>query len=92
MLLPLNVLCSIAVLFPQQFLYFINILQEEDLYKAFANDNPELGVEAIRVPRDPQTSISKGFAFVLFKTKVRVLWTCLTGTLVYPELGTYTQF
>lgn len=44
-------------------------VEEEDLYKAFANDNPELSVEAIRVPRDPQTSISKGFGFVLFKTK-----------------------
>ncbi|XP_024401272.1 uncharacterized protein [Physcomitrium patens] len=44
-------------------------VEEEDLYKAFATDNPELDVEAIRVPRDPQTSISKGFAFVLFKTK-----------------------
>lgn len=45
-------------------------MQEEDLYTVFANDNPELGVEAIRVPRDPKTSIGKGFGFVLFKTKV----------------------
>lgn len=54
------------------FFYFINISQDEDLYKAFATDKPEMGVEAIRVPRDPQTSISKGFGFVLFKTKVRI--------------------
>ena len=47
-------------------------MQEEDLYTVFANDNPELGVEAIRVPRDPKTSIGKGFGFVLFKTKVMI--------------------
>lgn len=47
-------------------------VQEEDLYTVFASDNPELGVEAIRVPRDPKTSIGKGFGFVLFKTKVMI--------------------
>ena len=48
------------------------MLQKEDLYKDFANDNLEVNVKAIRIPRDPQISISKGFGFVLFKTKVRV--------------------
>lgn len=46
-------------------------MQDEDIYAVFANDNPELSVEAIRLPRDPKTSIGKGFGFVLFKTKVR---------------------
>ncbi len=46
-------------------------LQDEDLYAVFGtNLDPEMGVEAIRVPRDPQTSIGKGFGFVLFKSKV----------------------
>jgi hypothetical protein len=46
-------------------------LQDEDLYAVFGtNLDPEMSVEAIRVPRDPQTSIGKGFGFVLFKSKV----------------------
>ena len=42
-------------------------IQDEELYQIFT---PELDVEAIRVVRDPHTSLSKGIAFVLFKTKV----------------------
>ncbi|CAM6027670.1 unnamed protein product [Sphagnum balticum] len=45
-------------------------VEDEDLYAVFGtNLDPEMGVEAIRVPRDPQTSIGKGFGFVLFKSK-----------------------
>lgn len=66
----ISVLLHLNVVYYLASIDHINVIQEEDLYKAFATDNPELDVEAIRVPRDPQTSISKGFAFVLFKTKV----------------------
>jgi RNA recognition motif-containing protein len=46
-------------------------VEDEDLYAVFGtNLDPEMSVEAIRVPRDPQTSIGKGFGFVLFKSKV----------------------
>jgi hypothetical protein len=72
------------------------ILQEEDLYKVFANDNPELSVEAIRVPRDPQSSISKGFGFVLFKTEVRVRldisYSCVLGAGIQLELWNFQSY
>ena len=48
--------------------------QDEEVIKLFSDTSvaPELqgAVEAVRVVRDPATNIGKGFAFVLFKTKV----------------------
>ena len=50
-------------------------LQDEEVITLFSDASvaPELqgAVEAVRVVRDPATNIGKGFAFVLFKTKVR---------------------
>lgn len=48
-------------------------VKDEELYQTFgAGKSPEMGIEAVRVVRDPQTSLSKGIAFVLFKTKAGV--------------------
>ena len=51
-------------------------LQDEDLIQLFTGDEapPSLRgeLEAVRVVRDKATKIGKGFAFVLFRTKVCV--------------------
>lgn len=45
-------------------------VKDEELYKTFGvGKSPELDIEAVRVVRDPQTSLSKGIAYVLFKTE-----------------------
>lgn len=51
------------------------MLQEEELYQLFCGVN-QLGpsIEAIRVIRDPSTSLGKGIAYVLFKTRVRFMF------------------
>ncbi|RRT33520.1 hypothetical protein B296_00056640 [Ensete ventricosum] len=47
--------------------------QDEELYQLFCGVSEiESNVEAIRVVRDPQTSLGKGIAYVLFKTRVRL--------------------
>lgn len=53
---------------------FSYLLQDEELYWLFSNIN-NLGssVEAVRVIRDPHTSVGKGIAYVLFKTRVSFL-------------------
>ncbi|CAA7403862.1 unnamed protein product [Spirodela intermedia] len=45
-------------------------VKDEEVYQLFCEDN-QLGsnVEAIRVIRDPQTSLGKGIAYVLLKTR-----------------------
>ncbi|XP_024523495.1 nucleolar protein 12-like [Selaginella moellendorffii] len=45
--------------------------QDEELYALFSV--PDVALEAVRVVRDQKTNIGKGFAFVLFKSKVRVV-------------------
>lgn len=46
-------------------------VQDEEIYQLFAGlPNMNSSVEAIRVVRDPGTSMGKGIAYVLFKTKV----------------------
>ncbi|KAH7286639.1 hypothetical protein KP509_32G016000 [Ceratopteris richardii] len=67
-----------AILYdPHRSIFVGNIpfdVKDEELYKTFhTGKSPEMGVEAIRVIRDPQTSASKGFAYVLFKTKAGAL-------------------
>ena len=64
-------------------------LQDEELISLFSNAEvaPELigSVEAVRVVRDQATNIGKGFAFVLFKTKVsysRIFCTFFQNTLL----------
>ena len=42
-------------------------IQDEELYQVFT---PDMDVEAINVVRDSHTSLGKGIAIVLFKTKV----------------------
>ncbi|KAA8525857.1 hypothetical protein F0562_007712 [Nyssa sinensis] len=45
-------------------------VKDEELYQLFSNINSlESSIEAIRVIRDPATSIGKGIAYVLFKTR-----------------------
>lgn len=46
-------------------------MQDEEVYSVFQGKTPDLEVEAVRVVRDQQTSIGKGFAFVCFKKKVK---------------------
>ncbi|GLJ48964.1 hypothetical protein SUGI_1033100 [Cryptomeria japonica] len=44
-------------------------VKDEELYQLFVGIAPmESGVEAVRVIRDPQTSMGKGIAYVLFKS------------------------
>ncbi|CAM6098278.1 unnamed protein product [Calypogeia fissa] len=45
-------------------------VEDEEVYSLFQGKTPDLEVEAVRIVRDPQTSIGKGFAFVCFKKKV----------------------
>jgi hypothetical protein len=47
------------------------LAQDEEVYQLFDRGEMEGQVEAVRVVRDNMTAIGKGFAFVLFKTKVR---------------------
>lgn len=45
-------------------------VKDEELYQVFTSGKTlEMDIEAIRVVRDPKTSLSKGIAFLLFKTK-----------------------
>ncbi|KAJ1292649.1 hypothetical protein BS78_01G006100 [Paspalum vaginatum] len=45
-------------------------VKDEELYQVFCGSSGSEGdVEAIRVIRDPKSSIGKGFAYVLFKTR-----------------------
>lgn len=47
-------------------------MQDEEIYQLFSGlANMNSSIEAIRVVRDPGTSLGKGIAYVLFKTKVR---------------------
>lgn len=58
-----SVLCSNVM-----HLYFP---QDEEIYQLFsAIKNLETSVEAVRVIRDPGSSLGKGIAYVLFKTAV----------------------
>lgn len=52
--------------------------QDEEIYQLFSTiKNLESSVEAVRVVRDPGSSLGKGIAYVLFKTVVRAV--CLIG-------------
>ena len=54
------------------------LFQDEEIYQLFSNiKNLETSVEAVRVIRDPGSSLGKGIAYVLFKTVVRAV--CLTN-------------
>ncbi|KAF5735056.1 RNA recognition motif-containing family protein [Tripterygium wilfordii] len=45
-------------------------VKDEDIYQLFSgNSGMETNIEAIRVIRDPSTSLGKGIAYVLFKTR-----------------------
>lgn len=45
-------------------------VKDEELYQLFCGSSQsESGVEAVRVIRDPHTSVGKGIAYVLFKTR-----------------------
>ncbi|KAL0296347.1 UNVERIFIED_CONTAM: RNA-binding protein 34 [Sesamum radiatum] len=47
-----------------------NMALDEELYKLFTGiKNLETSIEAVRVIRDPGSSLGKGIAYVLFKTK-----------------------
>ncbi|KAF8708823.1 hypothetical protein HU200_030213 [Digitaria exilis] len=49
-------------------------VKDEELYQLFCGSSGSEGdVEAIRVIRDPNSSLGKGIAYVLFKTRVKVL-------------------
>ncbi|XP_047969583.1 RNA-binding protein 34-like [Salvia hispanica] len=53
-------------------------VKDEEIYQLFSNiKNLETSVEAVRVIRDPGSSLGKGIAYVLFKTVVRAV--CLTN-------------
>ncbi|KAL0409279.1 UNVERIFIED_CONTAM: RNA-binding protein 34 [Sesamum radiatum] len=46
-------------------------VKDEELYKLFTSiKNLETSIEAVRVIRDPGSSLGKGIAYVLFKTKI----------------------
>ncbi|KAJ7564657.1 hypothetical protein O6H91_02G028100 [Diphasiastrum complanatum] len=60
--------------------------EDEELYQLFgSSENPDIQVEAVRIVRDRQTSIGKGFAFVLFKTKAGAKFALSRGTLNLRE-------
>lgn len=45
-------------------------VKDEELYQLLCGSDPsETNVEAVRVVRDPQTSLGKGIAYILFKTR-----------------------
>ncbi|KAG0449847.1 hypothetical protein HPP92_027064 [Vanilla planifolia] len=45
-------------------------VKDEEVYQLFCSlSEPERSVEAVRIIRDPHTSIGKGIAYVLFKTR-----------------------
>jgi nucleolar protein 12 len=47
-------------------------IKDEEVYQKFCGSSGSEGdVEAIRVVRDPDTSLGKGIAYVLFKTRVQ---------------------
>ncbi|MCO5601629.1 hypothetical protein L7F22_055752 [Adiantum nelumboides] len=62
---------------PKRSIFVGNIpfdVKDEELYQTFGTGkSPEMDIEAVRVVRDPQTSISKGIAYVLFKTPAGAL-------------------
>ncbi|KAK3041565.1 hypothetical protein RJ639_000699 [Escallonia herrerae] len=48
-------------------------VKDEEIYQLFSGiKTPDSGIEAVRVVRDPGTSVGKGIAYVLFKTRVRL--------------------
>lgn len=48
-------------------------MQDEEIYQFFSGIKElESNIEAIRVIRDPGTSMGKGIAYILFKTRVCV--------------------
>ncbi|XP_068634624.1 uncharacterized protein [Aristolochia californica] len=50
-------------------------VKDEELYRLFSGFNQlESGIEAVRVIRDPHTSVGKGIAYVLFKTREAANW------------------
>ncbi|PKA53049.1 28 kDa ribonucleoprotein, chloroplastic [Apostasia shenzhenica] len=57
-------------------------VKDEELYQLFCSlDQSETIVQAVRVIRDPNTSIGKGFAYVLFKTREAANSVCKKGDL-----------
>ncbi|KAK3029891.1 hypothetical protein RJ639_038514 [Escallonia herrerae] len=45
-------------------------VKDEEIYQLFSGfKTPDSGIEAVRVVRDPGTSVGKGIAYVLFKTR-----------------------
>ncbi|GLU05395.1 hypothetical protein SLE2022_224970 [Rubroshorea leprosula] len=63
-----------AVLYDNKRTVFVGNLpfdvKDEEIYQLFCNiNNLESSVEAVRVIRDPQYGMSKGIAYVLFKTR-----------------------
>lgn len=49
----------------------VEFLQDEEIYRLFASiSNLGSSIEAVRVVRDPHSSLGKGIAYVLFKTRV----------------------
>lgn len=56
-------------------LCIFNSLQDEEIYKLFSGiKNLETSIEAVRVIRDPGSSLGKGIAYVLFKTTVWIVY------------------
>ncbi|ONK71733.1 uncharacterized protein A4U43_C04F11800 [Asparagus officinalis] len=61
-------------------------VKDEELYQLFCGSNPsESSVEAVRVVRDPQTSLGKGIAYVLFKTRDAANQVCKRGDLMIRD-------
>jgi len=55
-------------------------LQDEELYQLFCGIKQlESAVEAVRVIRDRATSLGKGIAYVLFKTRVCLYPMCIVS-------------
>ena len=84
--LPFDVKVTFSIrkfsfLFPSLMLSYVKLVygcfihlhfQDEELYQLFCGiENVGSSVEAVRVIRDPNVNIGKGFAYVFFKTKVR---------------------